>query len=640
MSCLRSTAPDKLLQTDSAARTMPIGVEDYTAARNRAPKAAERAPAHYRTWASFDPWKDNPGCTIRVAKRPSCLVKPPFAAGHGDRHGIEVSRPEGGRRGGRTATTARPPQWRRRRRASRRCRCRRPTPTTPPLLGRRVARGLGAADARDAAAAAVARTAAAPADVRRRLAHVERRDELAAAAVARARRAAAAVARAAARRAGRRPYCDSSTQTLTRDEGVLLRALDAPAAAAAARPPPPPTAAEVPLRLRNIEAFSGGRVRRRSRREETRPATPPRRVVRPPSAPSDGWAATRRRPGRRRRRRRRRQRRGGVRRRGGGGRRASWRSAADVAAAGADVPTVLVVLSQLEQLDYLLPTRRLQRLREPVAKVRRARPPPPPPPRARRTPDGRGRPPSPARPGARREGAAARGVARVDWLAAADAAQLARATTSSPRRSRRRPAASRRPTAAPAAPRSRPPPNSSPTRSSSAARAAATAIAQYPYVSLIGGRRPQTSSPPPAPMAHTPPRALGPRATAAAWAAAWSTRRRQRARRSSRSRSSSRSSRRSTSSSSRRASSRPSADGLVAAGGSAAARWRGRGRLGRRCLRVEGARRNRPAILAAYTGGQSYILTHGLGARLSPSRGRAEDPLALSPSHPLTLAGQ
>ena len=57
---------------------MPIGVEDYTAARNRAPKAAERAPAHYRTWASFDPWKDNPGCTIRVAKRPSSLVKPPF----------------------------------------------------------------------------------------------------------------------------------------------------------------------------------------------------------------------------------------------------------------------------------------------------------------------------------------------------------------------------------------------------------------------------------------------------------------------------------------------------------------------------------------------------------------------------------
>ena len=62
---------------------MPIGVEDYTAARNRAPKAAERAPAHYaaphyRTWASFDPWKDVSGCTIRVAKRPSSLVKPPF----------------------------------------------------------------------------------------------------------------------------------------------------------------------------------------------------------------------------------------------------------------------------------------------------------------------------------------------------------------------------------------------------------------------------------------------------------------------------------------------------------------------------------------------------------------------------------
>ena len=33
----------------------------------------------YRTWAGFDPYADNVGCTIRVARRPSSLVAPPRA---------------------------------------------------------------------------------------------------------------------------------------------------------------------------------------------------------------------------------------------------------------------------------------------------------------------------------------------------------------------------------------------------------------------------------------------------------------------------------------------------------------------------------------------------------------------------------
>ena len=31
----------------------------------------------YRSWASFDPYADNIGCTIRVSRRPSSLVRPP-----------------------------------------------------------------------------------------------------------------------------------------------------------------------------------------------------------------------------------------------------------------------------------------------------------------------------------------------------------------------------------------------------------------------------------------------------------------------------------------------------------------------------------------------------------------------------------
>ena len=47
--------------------------------RVREPKArTERtAPPNYRTWAGFDPYSENIGCAIRVARRPSSLVAPP-----------------------------------------------------------------------------------------------------------------------------------------------------------------------------------------------------------------------------------------------------------------------------------------------------------------------------------------------------------------------------------------------------------------------------------------------------------------------------------------------------------------------------------------------------------------------------------
>ena len=103
------------------------------------------------------------------------------------------------------------------------------------------------------------------------------------------------------------------------------------------------------------------------------------------------------------------------------------------------------------------------------------------------------------------EGAAARGVARVDWLAAADAEPLARTDQFAA-------------ALAAAAPGGVAPADGgggaalSPTAELLAdaqflgGEAAATAIAQYPYVSLIpaGG----VAGPPPPAMAHTPPRAL------------------------------------------------------------------------------------------------------------------------------------
>ena len=47
-----------------------------TAPRNRDPKPPH---ARYREWSHFDPYKDNAGCVIRVARRPSSLVAPPRA---------------------------------------------------------------------------------------------------------------------------------------------------------------------------------------------------------------------------------------------------------------------------------------------------------------------------------------------------------------------------------------------------------------------------------------------------------------------------------------------------------------------------------------------------------------------------------
>ena len=48
-----------------------VGVVDTSKTRLRDPKP------NYRTWAAFDPYKDNVGCTIRVARRPSSLIAPP-----------------------------------------------------------------------------------------------------------------------------------------------------------------------------------------------------------------------------------------------------------------------------------------------------------------------------------------------------------------------------------------------------------------------------------------------------------------------------------------------------------------------------------------------------------------------------------
>eukprot|EP00966_Prymnesium_polylepis_P089154 2063633-Prymnesium_polylepis.1 len=46
-----------------------------------APRLREPKPLHgtVRNWANFDPYKDNAGCVIRVARRPSSLVAPPTA---------------------------------------------------------------------------------------------------------------------------------------------------------------------------------------------------------------------------------------------------------------------------------------------------------------------------------------------------------------------------------------------------------------------------------------------------------------------------------------------------------------------------------------------------------------------------------
>ena len=349
---------------------MPIGVEDYTAARNRAPKAAERAPAHYRTWASFDPWKDNPGCTIRVAKRPSSLVKPPFmrpAMGIGTRIEGRLVPP-------------RPP--------------RRPLgpmhhgpPQSAPPPSRKSAVPLPPPDADDAARSSVVASREDSAPPMRAMpppppSRAPPPRPLTSAAVSLTSSVATSSPLQPSRGPGAPPppsrapppgeqaggYCDSSTQTLTRDEGVQTSAA-APAAAAAARPPPPPTAAEVPLPLRNIEAFSGGRAATLAAGKEVRVPLLPAAPVRPPSAPTlDGWAATAAAEvaaaaadagvGN-----------GAV--AGSDGAAAAVAAAgvaADVAASGVDVPPFSSSLSQLEQLDYLLQEHQ-QRLRERVEKV-------------------------------------------------------------------------------------------------------------------------------------------------------------------------------------------------------------------------------------------------------------------------------
>ena len=53
---------------------LPIRTASASAVRE--PKQ-QRSP--YAGWARFDPYVDNVGCTIRVVRRPSCLVAPPRA---------------------------------------------------------------------------------------------------------------------------------------------------------------------------------------------------------------------------------------------------------------------------------------------------------------------------------------------------------------------------------------------------------------------------------------------------------------------------------------------------------------------------------------------------------------------------------
>ena len=48
----------------------------YRPGTHEIPRLRQPKPP-YRSWASFDPYADNVGCTIRVARRPSSLVKPP-----------------------------------------------------------------------------------------------------------------------------------------------------------------------------------------------------------------------------------------------------------------------------------------------------------------------------------------------------------------------------------------------------------------------------------------------------------------------------------------------------------------------------------------------------------------------------------
>ena len=51
-----------------------------SAPRQRVPKAQQpQGRQSYRSWANFDPYLDNVGCVIRVARRPSSLIAPPKA---------------------------------------------------------------------------------------------------------------------------------------------------------------------------------------------------------------------------------------------------------------------------------------------------------------------------------------------------------------------------------------------------------------------------------------------------------------------------------------------------------------------------------------------------------------------------------
>ena len=54
--------------------------------RQREPKA----PANYRAWTGFDPYSENVGCAIRVARRPSSLVAPPRVS-QSSKRGIPVN---------------------------------------------------------------------------------------------------------------------------------------------------------------------------------------------------------------------------------------------------------------------------------------------------------------------------------------------------------------------------------------------------------------------------------------------------------------------------------------------------------------------------------------------------------------------
>ena len=125
----------------------------------------------------------------------------------------------------------------------------------------------------------------------------------------------------------------------------------------------------MPLPLRNIEAFSGGRAATLAAGKEGEVPLLPAAPVRPPSAPTlDGWAATAAAEvaaaaadagvGN-----------GAV--AGSDGAAAAVAAAgvaADVAAAGVEVPPFSSSSLQLEQLDYLLQEHQ-QRLRERVEKV-------------------------------------------------------------------------------------------------------------------------------------------------------------------------------------------------------------------------------------------------------------------------------